>query len=81
MSFIPDLALNHHPLLSPRTPGHKSTELLLKIKPKVNVFFIKLTMPKIPLLQYLICKYQHNLLQHLARQGFSQADKSLISAF
>lgn len=71
------LAINHYPLFSPRTPGHESTELLLKIKPKVNVFFIKLTMPKILLLQYLLCKYQHNLLQHLAApHGFNQADKS-----
>lgn len=68
--ILPALALNHYPLLSPRTPGNKSTELLLKIKPKVNVFFIKLTVPKISLLQYLLCKSQHLFLiycniQHL----------------
>lgn len=78
--IIPALALNHYLLLSPITPGHKSTELLLKTKPKVNVFVIKLIMPKIPLLQYLVCKYPLNLLKHLAPQGFNQADKNYIGA-
>lgn len=75
--ILPALALNHYPLLSPRTPGHKATEMLLKIKAKSECFLHKINHAQnTPLAISSMQISTLNLLQHLAPQGFSQADKS-----
>ena len=77
--ILPALALNHYPLLSRRTPGHKATELLLKIKPKAKseCFLHKINHAQnTPLAISSMQISTLNLLQHLAPPGFSQADRS-----